>query len=59
MGRTPRPAEVRTRFFIAQASGATLREATAAAGVSEATGIAGSFNPAPQVKNAPVLYGPL
>jgi hypothetical protein len=59
MGRTPRPAEVRARFFTAQASGATLREATAAAGVSEATGIAGSFNPAPRGKTPAVLYGPL
>ena len=35
MGRKPKSAEVRARFFIARSSGATLREATAAAGVSK------------------------
>jgi hypothetical protein len=38
MGRKPKPAEVRARFFTARASGATLKEATAAAGVSKTTG---------------------
>ena len=34
MGRRPKSAEVRARFFRARASGATLRQAAAAAGVS-------------------------
>ena len=38
MGRKPKPAEVRARFFTARASGATLKEAVAAAGVSKTTG---------------------
>jgi transposase, IS30 family len=38
MGRKPKPAEVRARFFTARASGATLKEATSAAGVSKTTG---------------------
>jgi IS30 family transposase len=37
MGRKPKPAEVRARFFTARASGATLRQAAAAAGVSRTT----------------------
>jgi hypothetical protein len=35
MGRHPKSAEVRARFWTARASGATLREATNAAGVSK------------------------
>jgi len=38
MGRRPKSAEVRARFFRARASGATLRQAAAAAGVSRTTG---------------------
>lgn len=38
MGRKPKPAEVRSRFFTARASGASLRQAAAAAGVSRTTG---------------------
>ena len=38
MGRRPKSAEVRGRFWQARASGATLREAVAAAGVSKTAG---------------------
>jgi len=38
MGRKPKSAEVRARFFTARASGATLREAAAAAGISRTAG---------------------
>jgi IS30 family transposase len=38
VGRKPKPAEVRVRFFTARASGATLRQAAAAAGVSRTAG---------------------
>jgi IS30 family transposase len=38
LGRKPKPAEVRATFFTARASGATLRQAAAAAGVSRTTG---------------------
>ena len=38
MGRKPKWAEVRAKFFTARASGATLRQAVAAAGVSKTTG---------------------
>jgi IS30 family transposase len=38
MGRRPKSAEVRARFWSARASGATLREAAKAAGVSKTTG---------------------
>ncbi len=38
MGRKPKPAEVRAKFFTARSSGATLKEAAAAAGVSRTTG---------------------
>ena len=38
MGRRPKSAEIRARFWSARASGATLREAAAAAGVSKTTG---------------------
>src|SRR3954471_6659362 len=38
MGRTPKSAEVRAKFFAARASGATLRQAAAAAGVSRTAG---------------------
>lgn len=38
MGRKPKPAEVRVRFFTARSSGATLNQAAAAAGVSRITG---------------------
>lgn len=38
MGRHPKSAEVRGRFWTARASGATLREAVAAAGVSRTAG---------------------
>jgi hypothetical protein len=38
MGRKPKSAEVRARFFTARASGATLKQAVAAAGVSKTTG---------------------
>jgi hypothetical protein len=38
MGRRPKSAEVRARFWSARASGATLREAARAAGVSKTTG---------------------
>ena len=38
MGRRPKSAEVRGRFWQARASGATLREAAAAAGVSRTAG---------------------
>lgn len=38
MGRRPKSAEVRARFWQARASGATLREAAAAAGVSRTAG---------------------
>lgn len=37
MGRKPKSAEVRTVFFTARASGATLQQAAAAAGVSRTT----------------------
>ena len=37
MGRKPKPAEVRAVFFNARASGATLKQAAAAAGVSRTT----------------------
>jgi IS30 family transposase len=37
MGRKPKPAEVRAVFFTARASGATLKQAAAAAGVSRTT----------------------
>ena len=37
MGRKPKPAEVRAAFFTARASGATLKQAAAAAGVSRTT----------------------
>src|SRR4051794_40150372 len=37
MGRKPKPAEVRAVFFTARASGATLRQAAAAARVSRTT----------------------
>ena len=38
MGRLPKSAEVRGRFWQARASGATLKEAAAAAGVSKSAG---------------------
>ena len=38
MGRLPKSAEVRGRFWQARAAGATLREAAAAAGVSRSAG---------------------
>ncbi len=38
MGRKPKPVEVRVKFFAARASGATLRQAAAAAGVSRTAG---------------------
>ncbi len=38
MGRKPKPVQVRAVFFTARASGATLREAAAAAGVCRTTG---------------------
>src|SRR3989304_10282355 len=38
VGRRPKSAEVRSRFLTARASGATLREAAAAAGVSRSAG---------------------
>lgn len=38
MGRKPKPAEVRVRFFSARASGATLKQAAAAAGISRTAG---------------------
>jgi IS30 family transposase len=38
MGRRPKSAEVRARFWSARASGATLRDAARAAGVSKTTG---------------------
>ena len=38
MGRKPKSAEVRARFFTARASGATLKQAAAAAGVSRTAG---------------------
>jgi transposase, IS30 family len=38
VGRKPKPAEVRVKFFAARASGATLRQAAAAAGVSRTAG---------------------
>lgn len=38
MGRRPKPVEVGVAFFTARASGATLRQAAAAAGVSRTTG---------------------
>jgi hypothetical protein len=38
VGRKPKSAEVRARFFTARASGATLKQAVAAAGVSKTTG---------------------
>jgi IS30 family transposase len=38
VGRKPMSAEIRARFFRARASGATLRQAAAAAGVSRTTG---------------------
>jgi IS30 family transposase len=38
MGRKPKPAEVRAKFYTARASGATLKEAAAAAGVSRSAG---------------------
>jgi IS30 family transposase len=38
MGRKPKPVEVRIKFFTARASGATLRQAAAAAGVSRTAG---------------------
>lgn len=53
MGRKPKPAEVRARFFTARATGATLREAAAAAGVSRTAGhywLAQSGGVRPRVK---------
>jgi transposase, IS30 family len=38
VGRKPKSAEVRAKFFAARASGATLRQAAAAAGVSRTAG---------------------
>jgi len=38
VGRRPKSAEVRARFWSARASGATLRDAASAAGVSRTTG---------------------
>ena len=38
MGRKPKSAEVRARFFSARASGATLKQAAAAAGISRTAG---------------------
>ncbi len=38
MGRKPKPVEVRVKFFSARASGATLKEAAAAAGISRTAG---------------------
>jgi hypothetical protein len=38
MGRKPKSAEVRASLFRARASGATLRQAASAAGVSRTTG---------------------
>jgi transposase, IS30 family len=38
VGRKPKSAEVRARFFTARASGATLKQAVGAAGVSKTTG---------------------
>jgi hypothetical protein len=38
MGRKPKSAEVRAKFFTARSSGATLKQAVAAAGVSKTTG---------------------
>lgn len=38
MGRKPKPAAVRARFFTARSSGATSKEVAAAAGVSRTTG---------------------
>jgi transposase, IS30 family len=38
VGRKPKSAEVRARFFTARASGATLKQAVTAAGVSKTTG---------------------
>jgi hypothetical protein len=38
MGRKPKPVEVRIKFFTARASGATLLQAAAAAGVSRTAG---------------------
>jgi transposase len=38
MGRKPKPAEVRAKFFTARASGATLKQAAEAAGVSRTAG---------------------
>ena len=38
MGRKPTPAKMRTKVCTVRASGATLREAAAAAGVSRAAG---------------------
>ena len=38
MGRKPKPVEVRVKFFSARVSGATLKEAAAAAGISRTAG---------------------
>ena len=38
MGRKPKSAEVRARFFAARASGATLKQAATAAGISRTAG---------------------
>jgi IS30 family transposase len=38
MGRLPKPVEVRVAFFTARASGATLKQAAAAAGISRTAG---------------------
>jgi IS30 family transposase len=57
MGRHPKSAEVRGRFWTARASGATLREATNAAGVSKTAGHywlkeSGGVRPRPKVARA-------
>lgn len=59
MGRRPKSAEVRSRFWKARASGATLREAAAAAGVSRSAGHlwlqeSGGLRPRPKGPRSPL-----
>ena len=59
MGRHPKSAEVRGRFWTARASGATLREATQAAGVSRTAGHywlkeSGGVRPRPKIPRPPL-----
>ncbi|HYT77906.1 MAG TPA: hypothetical protein VEQ37_01320 [Actinomycetota bacterium] len=59
MGRHPKSAEVRGRFWTARASGATLHEAAHAAGVSRTAGHywlkeSGGVRPRPKTSRPPL-----